>query len=123
MPYLRELLLTTALLNRNSMPFTKIANAALQEPVIAPEDWIKLHGKHVFGQKSASGTAAAQTFRKSADTSKYLLSHCTIMASVMVEADPYDYLIKPECAHLVNNNDDAWTNEVLKLSHSSFVGA
>jgi hypothetical protein len=105
------------------MPFTKIANATLQEPVIAPEDWIKLHGKHVFGHKSASGTAAAQTFRKSADTSKYLLSHCTIMASVMVEADPYDYLIKPECAHLVNNNDDAWTNEVLKLSHSSFVGA
>src|SRR5208282_3976993 len=105
------------------MPFTKIANAALQEPVIAPDDWIKLHGKHVFGQKSASGTAAAATFRKSADTSKYLLSHCTIMASVMVEADPYDYLIKPECSHLVNNNDDAWTNEVLKLSHSSFVGA
>ncbi len=105
------------------MPFTKIANATLLEPTIAPDDWIKLHGKHVFGHKSASGSAAAAMFKKSADTSKYLLSHCTIMASVMVEADPYDYLIKPECSHLVNNNDDAWTNEVLKLSHSSFVGA
>lgn len=105
------------------MPFQKIANAALQEPAINADDWVKLHGKHVFGHKSASGSKAAATFKTAADTSKYLLSHCTIMASVMVEADPYDYLIKPECSHLVNNNDDGWTNEVLRLSHSSFVGA
>jgi len=105
------------------MSFKKFANATLQEPTINADDWAKLHGKHVFGQKSASGSSAAARFKQAADTSKYLLSHCTIMASVMVEADPYDYLIKPECSHLVNNNDDAWTNEVLKLSHSSFVGA
>jgi uncharacterized Zn-finger protein len=65
----------------------------------------------------------AQAKKIAADTSKYILSHCTIMASVMVEEEPFDYLIKPETSHLVNNNDDAWTNEVLKMSHRSFVGA
>jgi hypothetical protein len=45
------------------------------------------------------------------------------MSSVAVEADPFDFLIRPSSAHLVNNNDDAWTSAVLKLSHRSFVGA
>jgi hypothetical protein len=99
------------------MAFTKIANAALQEPTISIPEWGSLYGTRSFGQKTASFQKVA------ADSSKYLLSHCTIMASVMTEDDPYDYLIKPECSHLVNNNDDAWTNEVLKLSHRSFVGA
>jgi hypothetical protein len=58
-----------------------------------------------------------------AKMSKYLLSHCTIMASVQTELEPRDHLIKPECSHLVNNNDDCWSNEVLKLSHETFIGA
>ena len=51
------------------------------------------------------------------------MSHCTILSSVQTEADPYDYLIKPECSANVNNNDDCWENAVVKLSHKSFVGA
>jgi len=75
-----------------------------------------MYGHRSFGQKTA-------TVKKIADnTSAYLLSHCTIMSSVMTE-EGEDWKIKPECSHLVNNNDDAWTNEVLKLSHKSFVGA
>jgi hypothetical protein len=45
------------------------------------------------------------------------------MASVACEPEPYDYLIKPECSHLVNNNQDAWENEVLRLSFPTFVGS
>lgn len=97
--------------------FKKFANAELKEPTISIPDWGKMYGQNTFGHKTASFNKIA------ADTSKYILSHCTIMASVMTESDPFDYLIKPECSHLVNNNDDAWTNEVLKLSHRSFVGA
>jgi hypothetical protein len=97
--------------------FKKFANAELKEPAISIPDWGKMYGQHTFGHKTASISKMA------ADSSKYILSHCTIMASVQTEADPFDYLIKPECSHLVNNNDDAWTNEVLKLSHRSFVGA
>lgn len=115
------------------MSFRKLANAALAEPVLGSEDWMKMFGKRAFRGcdadpdhpfcKTASVKQAAEAQKIAADTSKYILSHCTIMASVMTEEEPFDYLIKPECSHLVNNNDDAWTNEVLKLSHRSFVGA
>lgn len=90
--------------------------ATLAEPVLKPGDWERLHGHRVGGgmSKRAALIPGAST--------KYLLSHCTIMSSVMVEPDPHDYLIKPECSHLVNNNDDAWTNEVLALSHKTFRG-
>jgi hypothetical protein len=45
------------------------------------------------------------------------------MSSVATEGEPYDYLIRPASAHLVNNNDDAWSNDVMKLSYKSFAGA
>lgn len=95
--------------------FKKLATGEISDPIISVQQWNALHG-HKFGHKTA-------LFNKLAgNTSKYLLSHVTIMASVMTE-DPEDWLIKPECSYLVNNNDDAWENEVLKLSYRSFVGA
>lgn len=108
------------------MPFKKFANAAVTEPVLKPGDWEKMYGSrafrgcHIDGDHPFCKTASAQKIAKS---SNYLLSHCTIMASVMTEEEPFDYFIKPETSHLVNNNDDAWTNEVLKLSAPSFIGA
>jgi hypothetical protein len=115
------------------MSFKKTANAVMENPILKNSDWQKMFGNRAFRGcqldgdhpfcKTASMKLAAQAQKIAADTSKYILSHCTIMASVMVEEEPFDYLIKPETSHLVNNNDDAWTNEVLKLSHRSFVGA
>jgi hypothetical protein len=103
------------------MPFKKYANAMLTEPVLKPGDWEKMYGNRAFRGCRIDGD---HPFCKTAaNYSKYLLSHCTIMASVMVEEEPFDYLIKPETSHLVNNNDDAWSNEVLKLSAPTFVGA
>lgn len=98
------------------MPFHKTANAQVID-LVSVDQWGKLHGHRSFGFKNASSGKLAT------DASRYLLSHCTIMSSVMTEPEPEDHLIKPEASHLVNNNDDAWTNEVLKLSHKSFVGA
>jgi hypothetical protein len=88
----------------------------MAEPVISMGDWEKLHGHSTFGHKTASLVQVA------AEQSRYLLSHCTIMSSVMCEEDQ-DWKIKPTCSHLVNNNDDAWSNPVLELSHKTFVGA
>ena len=96
------------------MSIEKVANAVVTSPMVSMGDWQSVHSHHIM-KKTAS-------FRKMADTSSYMLSHCTIMSSVMTEEDE-DWLIKPECSHLVNNNDDAWTNEVLQLSYKSFVGA
>jgi hypothetical protein len=98
------------------MSFKKQAQAVLASPLVSLNDWHKMYGNNAFGVKTAS-------LKKVAESSQYLLSHCTIMASVMVEAEPYDYLIKPETSHLANNNQDAWSNEVLKMSHKSFIGA
>jgi hypothetical protein len=115
------------------MSFKKVANAPLNEPILKPGDWERWYGNRAFRGcdidgdhpfcKTASGSAAAARRKMAADSSKYLLSHVTIMSSVMTEEEPFDYLIKPETSHLVNNNDDAWTNEVLRLSYRTFVGA
>jgi hypothetical protein len=97
----------------------KYAAAGIEEPSVNIRDWERMHvGVPVFSRvKTASLNKLAAT------NTRYLLTHCTIMSSVQTEEEPEDHLIKPECSHLVNNNDDAWTNEVLKLSHKSFVGA
>ena len=51
----------------------------------------------------------------------YLFSHCTIVASVATEANGYHIL--PACTPLVNNNGNAWTNDVLLATFRSFCGA
>jgi hypothetical protein len=102
--------------NRESL--RKSANAEVQDVKMSLESWNKLHGNKVFGKAK---TASLRKF--AASQTSYLLSHCTIMSSVMTEPDPEDYLVKPECSHLVNNNEDGWTNEVLQLSHPSFIGS
>lgn len=98
------------------MMFKKTATGEISDPIISLQQWDSLHGKQ-FGHKSASFSKVA------ANTSKFLLSHVTIMSSVMCEEAPADYHVKPECSYLVNNNEDGWENEVLKLSYRSFVGA
>lgn len=97
------------------MAIHKVANAEIMD-VVSMQGWEKIHGKQSFRNKTAAKKVADEY-------TKYLLNHCTIMASVMTEPDPEDHLIKPETAHFVNNNDDAWTNEVLRLSYRSFCGA
>lgn len=51
---------------------------------------------------------------------RYLFSHCTIVASVATEDNGYHIL--PACSDLVNNNGNAWTNEVLLATFRTFVG-
>jgi len=97
------------------MAFKKTANAEMADLISLPS-WEKMHAGRSFQHK----TAAIKT---AADTSKYLLSHCTIMASVAVEDEPFDFLIKPEASIFVNQNNDCWTSAVLQLSYRTFVGA
>ena len=94
--------------------FKKTATAIVADPVMSLTDWDSLHPSF---HKTASFSKIAK------DTSRYCLSHCTIMASVMTEEGDQDWLIKPECSQFVNQNNDSWSNEVLKMSYRSFVGA
>ena len=62
------------------------------------------------------------------DLSKYLLSQCTIVCSVAPELitlpgqNPYN-IIDESCTHLVNQNGDAWLNQVILESYQTFQGA
>ncbi len=103
------------------MPFRKVAGAEITEPLLSLADWEKLHGNSAFRGCRIDGN---HPFCKTAaDQTKYLLSHCTILSSVAVEKEPFDWQIRPASAHLVNNNDDAWSSAVVKLSYGTFRGA
>lgn len=98
------------------MSVLKYANAVIEEAELDRAHWNEIHGQR--GMSKINKFAAAQP-----PASKFILTHCTIMASVMCEEGPEDWLIKPECSHLVNNNDDAWENKVLEMSYPTFRGA
>jgi hypothetical protein len=98
--------------------FKKTASAEVAD-IISLRDWERMQGSGSFRSRTASSNAK----KLAADQSKYLLSHCTIMASVAVEDDPFDFWVKPETSLFVNGNRDCWSNEVLRLSYRSFVGA
>lgn len=51
---------------------------------------------------------------------EFLFSHCSIVASVQVKKD--HHTIVPACTELINNNGNAWTNEVLLATFKTFVG-
>lgn len=50
----------------------------------------------------------------------FLFSHCSICCSVATKED--GHTIVPECIDLVNNNGNAWTNEVLLATFKTFIG-
>lgn len=62
------------------------------------------------------------------DLSQYLLSQSTIVCSVAPELisprgeSPYN-LIDESCTHLVNQNGDAWLNQVILETYRTFQGA
>jgi len=51
----------------------------------------------------------------------FLFSHCSIVCSCRVEDN--GYYIDPVCSELVNNNGNAWSNEVLLATFRTFIGA
>ncbi len=108
------------------MAFRKTATATVQNPSISLSDWYekwasrpincKTDGSHKFCKTASSILVPGET-------SQYLLSHCTILASVMTEPEPFDYYIKPETAIFVNSNLDAFPSNVVKLAYKTFIGA
>lgn len=123
------------------MAFLKKANAVVVHPRINTYGWSNI--------RTASGSAsnnfttqAKEILGGEVDPSKYLFTHCTIVASVDTEVvngvktgskvlegsstiqRPYnDYYIKPQCSQFVNNNGDSWSRDVLLSSYRSFIGA
>jgi len=122
------------------MAFVKYASALLMSPSISQRGWSKVRTASL---KSGGNLVnqAEQIFGEKFDPSRYLLSHCTIVASVDVEnvsnvklgavqedgatinRKYSDYHITPETSKYVNNNGDSWSREVLMKSYRTFIGS
>ena len=108
------------------MAMLRNGTASVVQVQISPDQWTnKVYKEACKDGQCQMRTAKSIIAKFSPD--KYLLSHCTIIASVDVElANPKDvksdFLILPEFSPYVNNNGDAWTKGVLKNAYKSFVG-
>lgn len=105
------------------MSFIKVAKAITVQPTVSVNDWCRS-----TKVKTASVVNISKIIQKF-DPKDWLLSHCTIVASVDVENAPksqsefLDYFITPDTEQVVNNNQDAWEKQLLLNSYRTFIGA
>lgn len=121
------------------MAFLKYANAAVVKPAISMAGWDEVRTRALtmgtaFDRRSAS-KVVLQKFRPD----QFLLSHCTIIASVDTEpaglplgrqiVDGFqidrrynDYLVTAGTTKYINNNHDCWERKLLLACFRTFVG-
>lgn len=124
------------------MAFLRFASAVLAHPHVSERVWGKIRSAgRIAADPSRSLVAQASDILGSPfDPNRYLLSHATIVASVTVQAVPgvkvgsaiengkridrrwIEYGITPETDKYINNNNDAWSREVLAASYRTFIG-
>lgn len=122
------------------MAFLKKASLKIENPEVSVDSWV--------GNRGSIKTAAnkAIEYKKiisDFNPDDYLLTHCTIVASVNTEDAPKEihfgsdksktefpelakkrnYYITTETAKYMNANGDAWARDLLKNSYKSFIGA
>lgn len=108
------------------MPMYKYGNANVVKTAITGDAWTN----QVYKDACKDGQCRIKTAKSiiaKYSPDKYLLCHCSIIASVNVElADlkdsKSDYYIRPEFSQFVNNNGDAWTSGVILNSYRTFTG-
>lgn len=121
------------------MAFSKFAKANLIKPDINIPIWDKVRDSAQALGSAFKTREASKISLKEYHPDNYMLSHCTIVASVDTEEGPgalgrqiegsfqverlyQDYYITPESSQYVNNNRDAWERKLLLSSFRTFVG-
>lgn len=121
------------------MAFNKFARAAVVKPSITIPAWDEVRASAAVLGTAFDKREASRVVLQKYRPDRYLLSHCTIIASVdtdngvgtlgkqMVEGFQIDrrysdYLVTPETSKYVNNNNDCWERKLLMASFRSFVG-
>lgn len=120
------------------MAFIKTAKAAVTRPAIDLSGWNKIR---VASNNGVAFTKeSAKVVLQQYDPSNFLLTHCTIMASVDTESvkadlgtqmfDAYqidrryaDFYVTAKTQQYINNNHDAWERKLLLACFKTFVGA
>lgn len=121
------------------MGFQKTADSSVIQPAINLAGWDEIRHTAKSLGPSFERTALQRVVLQEYDPEKYLLSHCSIIASVDVEASGLplgvqmvdgsqierkyaDYYITPETSKYVNNNQDAWERKLLLACFRTFIG-
>lgn len=125
------------------MAFLRTANAIVMHPRATQGGWSKVRtAARVNGNPNGSLVAqASEILGKPFSPDDYLLTHCTIVASVEVEAVPgvklgsvkeggrkinrkyADYRVSSETDRYINNNLDCFSRGVLLKAYRTFIGA
>lgn len=122
------------------MAFTRYATAVVTQRGVSHKGWSKVR-KAAASPTRNLVAQASEILGKPFSPDDFLLTHCTIVASVDVDEVPNvklgrvkvgsktinrkysDYYIKPECSQYVNNNGDSWSRNVLLMAYLSFIGS
>lgn len=121
------------------MGFSKYARAQFTNPVISQSGWDEVRSKAVTPAPTFELRKASQVVLQQYDPAQYLLSHCTIIASVDTESpglptgsqmfDGFqinrefpDFYVSSGTAKYVNNNQDCWERKLLLASFRTFIG-
>lgn len=118
------------------MAFNKYANAQVVKPAINLQGWAEIRQRAALDFKQRE---AAKVVLPKYDPKEFLLSHCTIIASVdtektesplgkmvvdnfHIERKYSDYRISADTQKYVNNNNDCWERKLLLASFPTFTG-
>jgi hypothetical protein len=121
------------------MGFSKYAKATFTNPVITQAGWDDVRSKAFAPAPTFEVRRASQIILQQYDPAQYLLSHCTIIASVDTEKPGLptgnqmfdglqinrqfpDFYVTTGTAKYVNNNQDCWERKLLLASFRTFIG-
>jgi hypothetical protein len=121
------------------MGFSKYTKATFTNPVITQAGWDDVRSKAFLPSPTFEVRRASQVVLQQYDPAQYLLSHCTIIASVDTENPGMptgnqmfdglqinrqfpDFYVTPGTTKYVNNNQDCWERKLLLASFRTFIG-
>lgn len=122
------------------MGFPKYAHAPIVKASINMDGWDEIRQKAVSLGPSFEARTANQVVLQQYNPDEFLLSHCSIIASVdteiprgsalgqqmvdgmQIDRKYADYYITPETTKYVNNNHDAWERNLLLSCFRTFIG-
>jgi hypothetical protein len=123
------------------MAFVKYAKSAVVKPAITFDGWDAVRGRATKTSltEAFNSRKASKVVLEKYDPQKYLLSHCTIIASVdtegvksplgrqivdgfQIERKYADWHITPQTLKYINNNNDCWERKLLLNAFHTFTG-
>lgn len=119
------------------MAFLKYAKSHVVKPAITAAGWGEVCDKAT--QTTFNARKGSKVVIESYDPNQYLLSHCTIIASVdtetvnqplgklivdgfQIERKYADWSVTPDTTKYINNNNDCWERKLLLSAFRTFTG-